>query len=67
MTLQFSHGVEALPVLDRPDATCRPRTSQPRQAGWQLVGSKMDERLKVLILGLMVMNAVGKKRSSGLP
>jgi hypothetical protein len=60
--LQFSVVSEALPTYAlalmqnlSPDDQKKLGT----QVG-QLVGSKMDDRLKVLILGLLVMNAVGE-------
>lgn len=60
--LQFDIVSEALPAYAlalMQNLSPADQVRLGKQVG-ELVGSKMDDRLKVLILGLMVMNAVGE-------
>jgi hypothetical protein len=61
--LQFATISEALPTYSialMQNLTTEDQARLGKQVG-ELVGSKMDDRLKVLILGLLVMNAVGEE------
>ena len=60
--LEFGIVAEALPAYTlalMQNLSQEDQVKLGKQVG-ELVGSKMDERLKVLILGLLVMNAVGE-------